>query len=446
MASAEFASSSYLSVDTFQRLREGFAKTEMSLEVRDDHIVAKGSSKCTEDRVDEVVREIGFMPLFSNYKIDSNYVFTIMPYKVPKFFIESTAVTEMREVFKRFTFAPRKEAEAKDRWDDVNRFRAMVSPALDKGLSEIVGTYAKDDQPVIEIGSGIGYTLERSVAARTIRTQYHLNDCQLLSESFSGPIYQMDIAEVCRTLEKSGKKAPLFFALNVFDALSQKDRKASFTQIGRVQNAGDQILIMLDTNPYLESVLERLKTLYPESVPFPYYPKGYDPNKFSLIMVPMKNVGIKRQPTAADLCKRMTQESETIARGGISHEQMQFRRLQQQHNLPVIVLEDFFVELLNYELAEAGYEAESCYHAAFTSGVLPKGLRAQVKQDLMYKSVTDSVSVRQWDPKAEKFVEALSTKQLSLPTHINEEYLSAMRKKGHHLFGAEILLIVATKA
>lgn len=62
-----------------------------------------------------------------------------------------------------------------------------------------------------------------------------------------------------------------------------------------------------------------------------------------------------------------------------------------------------------------------------------------------YKSVTDRATVRQWSVHDQKLVNWLATKNLKLPNHFDEPFLNDLRKKGQKIFGAEMLVIEATK-
>ncbi len=199
---------------------------------------------------------------------------------------------------------------------------------------------------------------------------------------------------------------------------------------------------MLDTNPCLNVTIERLESLYPDHALFPYYPFTNDPAKFSLIIVPLKYVQHKLSHN--EIVELVYHESKGIFDGRVSQMQYGLHQLQRKFDLKVISLEDFFAEQVKKELMEVGYETDIYYHNSLTSGDLPKGV-SRVEQDLVYKPVTDTATVRQWGVTDEKFLVSLSNKGLSLPGHINEEFLMSLREKGQKLFGAEILVINARK-
>ncbi len=336
----------------------------------------------------------------------------------------------------------KEDTVTKDKWSPVNSFRSFVSSALNKGLSEIISKHAKNDHPIVEIGSGIGYVLSESLSPKTIRTQPSHAECQLLSKSISEPIYKTDIEGIYNCLLESGKKIPLFFAVDVFDTLSPSLRKGSFLQISQLQNTDDRILIMLDTNPCLDVTIEHLGSLYPEHAIFPYYPLTNDPAKFSVIIVPIEYV--QHKPSQSELLEMINQESMAIMSGRVSQMQYGLHQLQKKFDLKVVNLEDFFSEQVKSELVQAGYKADVYYHSSFTTGDLPKGLQ-EIKQDLVYKPVTDTATVRQWCLTDEKLLSSLNKKGLSLPKHFNEDFLHSIRAQGQKIFGAEILVIEATK-
>ncbi len=59
---------------------------------------------------------------------------------------------------------------------------------------------------------------------------------------------------------------------------------------------------------------------------------------------------------------------------------------------------------------------------------LPKGLSG-IKQDLVYKPVTDTCTVRQWCLTDEKLLDSLSKKGLTLPIILTNNFLFLLEKK-----------------
>lgn len=352
-------------------------------------------------------------------------------------------INELSSLLERNAYVCGKEGiSVEDKWSKVNNFRAIVSSALNKGLSDILSQNIKGEHPIVEIGSGIGYKLPESISAKTIRIQPGPSECELLKRSISDPIYQMNIEDLYNSLVDNGKKIPLFFALNVFDTMSTDERKANLLRISQLQNPDDRILIMLDTNPLFDKTIKQLESLYPKHVALPYFPPKTEYNKFSVIMVPVEF--IEFNPNENELLKIIEQESRALALGYLTEMQYGLSLLQNKLNLKVVALEDFFVDQVKEELNEIGYTSNIYYHASFTAGDLPAGF-STVKQDLLYKSVTDSATVRQWCLTDENLLNRLSKKGLSLPDHFNDGFLSDLKEKGQKILGAEILVIEAKK-
>lgn len=69
-----------------------------------------------------------------------------------------------------------------------------------------------------------------------------------------------------------------------------------------------------------------------------------------------------------------------------------------------------------------------------------------IEQDLMYKAVTDSLTVRQWDLTDKKLIESLAKKNIALPDHFDASFVADLRAKKQKVFGAEILVIEAVKS
>lgn len=353
---------------------------------------------------------------------------------------------EISCLLKSAAFAGKKEEViSKDNWEGVNDQRSIVLPALNKGLSEIISRYVRSDaRPIVEIGSGIGYSLPSDLSHKTIRTQPDIVDCQSLRQSISEPIYQLDIEGLYNHLAESKKKIPLFFALNVFDTMSPARRKTSFAQLSQLQNSGDRMLIMLDTNPLFHVMVEQLESSYPEHVALPYFPLTDDPYKLSFIMVPLYFVSQKTPVN--DLYDTMQKDASAITmEGQASRSQHILHQLQHRFHLKVISMEDFFVEQVKHELQQINYKTNMYYHAAFStaeSSISAEG----IEYDLIYKSITDTATVRGWSLKTGNVHLAnwLATKGMQLP-HFDEAFLEELRAKKQTIFGSEMLVIEATK-
>lgn len=78
------------------------------------------------------------------------------------------------------------------------------------------------------------------------------------------------------------------------------------------------------------------------------------------------------------------------------------------------------------------------------ASALPKDLSG-INLDLVYKSVTDTSTVRQWSLDDKNLLDSLSNKGIKLPEEFNGQFLQNLRENGHKIFGAEILVVEATK-
>lgn len=459
----------YLSGTMQGRLQQAFADNNMTLDIRTNSIVIENSSACLKERIQEIVESVSFCPFISDNKIEGNFVFTITPYELPDSFKQTSFINplalphyvqtslslknteketnlyftknEIAKLLEEYIFTKTQKNKIKDKLHIVNAFRNFVSTSLTKGLDEILLNYAKQDLPIIEIGSRIGYTLSENLSKKIIRTQTNTDECHLLSPSISENIYQRDIKELFNCLNKAEKKVSLFFALHTFDSLSPSLRQESFAQIFQLQNTDDHLVIMMDSNPQLSETLQHIKCLYPEYAIFPYYPLTGVAAKFSIILMPLEFTS--HQLSHSELVDMIHKEAEVSANGLVSEFQFKLHQFQQKFDLKVIALEDFFVEQAKSELERVGYKTNVYYHTSFTTGKLKEGLMG-IKQDVIYKSVTDTGAIRQWCLTDEKFSYNLAQKCI-IPPQCNEKFLYSLREKGHKIFGAEILVIDAKK-
>jgi|GEM_PF-1995178 len=320
-------------------------------------------------------------------------------------------------------------------------YRSYVSSSLNQGLFEIIYKYVKGEDVILEIGSGVGYSIWDKLAPSIIRTQSCFKECQLLSESTLEPVYQMNIEEIYETLVMSKIKIPLFFALNVFDKLSDDIREKSLIQISELQNVGDRLLILLDSYPSIEEMYKKFEEFYPDHVAMPYVPYSLTTlSKISFILVPR---GInKTKFIIDDYLKFIEIEYRNLANGTVSEIQKKLHILQEQNNFQIIAIEDFFVLLMKKNLSQVGYKTDVYYHTSFTTGKLEA---LHLDLDLLYKPVTDIEVVRQWSINDQKFLGSLNNKNIRFPRYINENFITELRSKGHKIMGAEILAIEATK-
>jgi hypothetical protein len=435
---------SYLS--EINKLRQVFP--EDTLDLQSNYVGVKESNKLTEEKIIELVTLAKFCPLVSSKKIEGHFVFTVVPYKVPSFFTtrgcdkllksDYFKLDEITSLLEKSLFIDKEESMPDDKWSSINSFRKIILPALNKGVSTLISKYDSKNL-IVEIGSGIGYFLPEDLSPRIIRIQPSKTECLLLSKANSNPIYQMNIEQLYETL-KGKKKIPLFFALNVFDTMSREIRKSSFSQLSELQNPGDHILIMLDTNPELKIVLSELKKLYSDHAIFPYIPLGSQ-SRLSFIIVPLEFAPF--DPSYEKFLSMINLECSLFSGGLLSLIQTELHTLQKDLNLKVITLDDFFSYQIKEELEEVGYKANIYYHASFARGPLPKDL-PNIKQDLLYKAVADTGTVRQWAVNDQNLINSLQQKDLILPTDIDGIPLGNL-KKDEKIFGAELLVVEAKK-
>jgi hypothetical protein len=140
----------------------------------------------------------------------------------------------------------------------------------------------------------------------------------------------------------------------------------------------------------------------------------------------------------------MRAASGSLVEGYVLDEQIELHRLQKSLNLPVIVLEDFFVEQMKNELLSIGYTSKSYYHASFVIGSLPADFKA-VEQDIVYKAVTDTFTTRQWSLDDEILHESFRKKGIAFPHQFDATCMQKLKEKKQNILGAEILVIEATK-
>lgn len=459
----------YLSNEIEVSFRQAFNTNDLLINCQADHVIIENSQAHTEEKIREIIESVGFCPLISPSKINGNFAFTIVPYKIPDCFYKAQdfqfacdnfptsrdlkiietnktdyfSLNEISRLLEKVKFINEKKINfPKDKWSQVNDFRSFVLPALNRGLSEIVARSIRNECPIVEIGSGIGYSLSQSLSSKIVRIQPSIEECQLLRETIPDPIYQIDIDGLYNSLAKIKKKISLFFALNVFDTMSPAARRTSFLQLSQLQNIGDRILVMLDTNPYLTNIVKDLENLHPNHVLLPYFPLKNNCAKLSVLIVPLDKAPFGA--SADELFEMINMEAILNMQGYISPLQHKLHCLQKELSLKVVELEVFFTEQVKQELEQTGYKTNAYYHASFSTGEISKNA-SEVKQDLIYKSVTDTATVRQWSLSDQNLVNWLDKKHLKLPSYFTEAFLYDLRKKNHRIFGAEILVIEAKK-
>lgn len=233
-----------------EKLQEAFLAEGIAIHVKLDHVIVDNSQKQTEEKIRRIITSASFFPIISKKRIDGNFAFTLLPYKTPDFFFKVTDPEESKlesppyesklesplvhaerdkppyfnkdEISQLLKHKAFKESKGEfsspfDAWSRSNNFRSYVSPALNKGLSEIITKSAKGEvEPIVELGSGIGYAFPEILSSQIIRIQPRLPECQLLSRSISSPIYQVNIEDFSKILSVKAKKIPLFFCFKRF--------------------------------------------------------------------------------------------------------------------------------------------------------------------------------------------------------------------------------------
>ncbi len=346
---------------------------------------------------------------------------------------------EIKQLLNPDLFVDVKQKEVEDNWSSVNDFRSFVTSALNKNLTEVVEKTRRPDTPAVEIGAGIGYSTD--AISCLIRTQPSTDECRLLCRANAHPIYNLDVQGIYNRLSQVEKKVPLFFALNVFDSMLPDKRRESLLQISHLQGSGDSLLLLHDVHPCLEFAINDLESSNPEHLALPFLPLTSEPAKFSTVLVPKKLIADR--PTLDQLALSIQEDSLSIAAGYPSSRQLMLHKLQEEHCLQVIQLEDRYAENIKKDLQDVGYEVDIYYQNSFVCQSSPTGTK--VTQDLVYKPVSDVFSVREWSLQDPRFLESLSRKGLCIPSHFNQQFLDSLRVKNEKIFASEFLVLNAKK-
>lgn len=325
---------------------------------------------------------------------------------------------------------------------DMSKPRTLFFQAFGKCISEIIEPVSQNDLPIVEIGSSTGYELSKKIIQKLIRTQPSHYECFLLNQTISDPIYRISLQDLCETLQGKGKKAPLFFGLNVFDTMSQGERKKCFSQIAKLQAPGNKLVLILDENPEFSATLKSLEAMNPGTVAVPFLPCSTIPAKLSFVLIPSSY--IKGKLTGIDVATMIQEDAEALyMKKRPSQRQLWLHALQQYLEMKVVALEDFYAEQVTKELAEAGYTSTVYYHIAFQSWTLPKDMK--VKGDLVYLPVTETIAFKSWEVDNPFLKNWLQSKDLKIPPQFTPEFVSYLRQNGQRILAAEALVIEATK-
>lgn len=411
---------------------------------------SKNPNASMKQKIEEIARSTDFLPLVAEEgKMEGKFALTDISQQLQQLELNDEKNTapyltkeEILELFKSDVFieSVKSKKPIQDKWSTLNYLRSFVSSALSQGLSKIILKNASQNDPIVEIGSGIGYTLPEELSLRTIRTQPDKEECQLLKASISDPVHEMDVQKMCAKFLETGKKVRTIFALNVIDTLPFKAREGIFSQISQIQGRGDSFLIMLDTNPYRTMTLENIQFLYPSHAIFPFYSLTDEATKFSVIPVPFKYIA-KNLIRNIDFFINQEYISRTN-RMPLSSIQNWLHVLQKKEKLSIIALEDFFAEQVQNELRKVGYKTNAYYHASFAIGDMPE---PPIEEDLIYKPVTGNPTLRRWNFTDKPCLNNLSKKGISVPRMFTKEFAASLRQERKQILAAEILVIKAQK-
>lgn len=415
------------------QLLDAFKAEGVSLLLNSDYI----SSSAEHEKIKAIVLAAGFYPVISSHKVHGSTAFTLVPYRKPEIFTFFSK-SELADLLANRVFkgAP----AAADRWRTVNTARKAVLPAVNAGLNELIAKYHRQGQPIIEIGSGYGYTLSEQLSQDLIQVQPNDGDCSLLQKHAINPVYQLNLEEL-HSLLKGNRRIPTFFALDVFDTMAPAQRTASIGQITSLQGPGDHLLIILDTNPYLNETMRHLEELHPNHGILPYMTATWtECAKLAAMIVPVQHLPGGYKPTPEDFVSVLDGERHCLTQKLPSP----VSPLKDKLNLKVVEPETFFAEQISAQLIEAGYSTETKYHASFAVGPLTENL-AEFPEDLLYKYVTDTFILRQWSVTDPNLHKALAGKGLALPSHFDASFVRNLKENGLRIYGAEFLVLAATK-
>ncbi len=412
-----------------------------------DEVEVPSSKKLSKEKIIEIIKALHFCPILPSSSTKKKWSFTICPYKTlatfeEAFEIEKTKIAavsffskkpseeyfdykELCKLLKPAQYVGQlPEEKMEDPWWQVNGFRSPVLPALNQALSELIAMCSSNNQPIVEIGSAVGYKLLPNSLQRVIKTQPSKIECALLQRQET--VYQLSIDMLYQQLRSARKKVSLFTAFNVLDTLSPSLRRQSLYQLSQLQKKGDQLLILLDTNPSLDRVVEEIEQFYPEHSAFPIFPLNNQPAKLSIVLI--SNYLLINKPPKNELATVIQKESYKIMTGKVSKLQRFVHQTKKELDLKLIELEEFFTQQLQKELKQLEYCTKKFYHASFSIGAPPENF-SNTKLDMIYKAVTDTVSIRQWSFLDKIFLNSLENKGLSLPAHFTQEFFENLKKQ-----------------
>lgn len=442
-----------ISINQQENLKFQFGIQNYHLKIHENYFSLENSLECTLEKITEISKSAKFLPIISKSSDEKSYFFTVVPFLFPEGVIGNClskidlkdyfTKEEIENMFNHFVFRPRLDIHDKDTWKDINYFRKSVQKGLNKAISEILFKFSVKDLPIVEIGTGIGYQLHEKISQSLIQTQKSKEECFQVFKNHLQNIYQLDIDTMIATLSKINKKVSLFFAVNVFDTIDSSKRIEYFSKLSTLQNMGDRLLLILDTNPYLDVILDEIEESYPNHHVWPYFSKGGAYEKLSVVLLPPE--AKKQKLSRYQFIHLLREQSLKLSEGVSLRIFNNLVKLKKELNLEVIPLEDFFLSKVKCDLEDSGYSSKSYYHQAFeVANKLDD--HNPIKQPLVYKFVTDVFNLRRWDPSDEVFKEINREKNLPDIDYISQKnYQNYLKEKNQFLQGAEILVVEAIK-
>ncbi len=409
-----------------------------------------GSADHPQIKIRRIIESINLFPIIAVDPVSRDFCFTVVPFAVPNFFklqpLEDRhfSTQELQKLFNERLFTSFEDNRIiKNPCDGINESRLYVKPALNQLLTELLSDACKKDQAIVEIGSGVGYAFAPHLKDRMIRTQ--LDADQGLSLAREGEaVYRLSINDFSKFLTDSDKSLPFVFALKVFDVLSQKERKEALAQLSKVQKTGDKLMILLDSPPCIhQGYIDEIEDAYPGCGVYPYIQYNHQtcaPLRFILVPDALANRARPKAPEIGDMDK--ADRNALIDTNQRNPRQEWLKELHEKHHLQVIGRVTFYEEQMKAALDEAGYQVKRYYDASFIQGIVPENC---IQQDdpFIYKSVSDSFTIREWDLTGEERG-WLGKRSITLPDRFTEEFGKNL-PKGEHLLGAEIFVLEATK-
>jgi hypothetical protein len=80
-----------------ETLQKAFLENNLSINIKPACIIVENSQNQKQEKIRQIIEMSGFCPLISSNKINKNFVFTIVPYKIPEFFLRSNFAIDNRE-------------------------------------------------------------------------------------------------------------------------------------------------------------------------------------------------------------------------------------------------------------------------------------------------------------------------------------------------------------